>query len=227
MQNLIQDIRFALRGWRRSPGFAAASIATLAIGIGANTAIFSVVSGVLLRPLPFAHPEQLVQVYERQPRTSTVGGFDGPVVYSDFDEWRTKSRLIEGIATYGQSSMNLQLEGDAEQVSVVGADAALLPLLGVPPLMGRMFRENDSPNLAVASYRVWKTHFGAGAAAMGQSIMLDGQPFTLIGVMPEGFQFPYRSTSNDLYIPSGLRLRQTCAPMNLETTPQLTPWWRD
>ena len=200
MHNLIQDVRFALRGWRRSPGFAAAAIATLALGIGANTAIFSVVSGVLLRPLPFAHPEQLVQVYERQPRTSPDGGFDGPVVYADFDEWRSKGRLIAGISAYTHSSMNLQDAGDAEQVSIVGAEASLFHLLGVPPFMGRVFSESEAPNVAIASYRFWKTHFGE-SPALGRTITLDGQPFTLIGVMPEEFQFPYQSTPNDLYLP--------------------------
>src|SRR5438067_9794034 len=98
-ENTIQDLRFALRSWGRAPGFVIAAIATLAIGIGANTAIFSVVSGVLLRPLPFADPQNLVQLYETQPRNSIQMGFDGPVVFLDFEEWRAQSRLLEGIIT--------------------------------------------------------------------------------------------------------------------------------
>src|SRR5712691_3581600 len=87
MESTVQDLRFALRGWRKAPGFAMSVIATLALGIGANTAIFSVVSGVLLRPLPFVHPERLVQLHETQPADSFHGGFDGGVVYGDFEEW--------------------------------------------------------------------------------------------------------------------------------------------
>src|SRR5438105_3104259 len=95
--NTIQDLRFAVRSWGKAPAFAITAIATLAIGIGANIAIFSVVSGVLLRPLPFVHPQTLVQLYETQPRNSSQLGFDGPVVYQDFDQWRTQSRLFEGM----------------------------------------------------------------------------------------------------------------------------------
>src|SRR5438477_8737823 len=108
MENTIQDLRFALRGLSKAPGFALAAIATLGLGIGANTAIFSVVSGVLLRPLPFVHPENLVQLYETQPRNKFQGGFDGTVVYRDFEEWRTHSRLLDGMISYTSSSRNLQ-----------------------------------------------------------------------------------------------------------------------
>src|SRR5437763_16364140 len=104
---MFQDLRFALRGWCRAPGFAIVAIATLALGIGANTAIFSVVSGVLLRPLPFIHPETLVQLYETQPRDRAQGGFDGPVVFGDFEEWRTRSRLLQGMICYMNSGRNL------------------------------------------------------------------------------------------------------------------------
>src|SRR6202011_6122104 len=94
VEHAVQDLRFAMRSWRKAPGFAMAAIATLALGIGANTAIFSVVSGVLLRPLPFVHPERLVQLDETQPRDRFHGGFDGSVVYRDFEQWRTHSRLF-------------------------------------------------------------------------------------------------------------------------------------
>src|SRR5712692_5987752 len=139
MENTIQDLRFALRGWRKAPGFAIAAIATLALGIGANTAIFSVVSGVLLRPLPFVHPESLVQLYETQPRNSIQTGFDGPVVYRDFEEWRTRSRLFEGMITYTNSGRNLQSIGDPEQIATVAAERGLFGLLGVAALAGRTF----------------------------------------------------------------------------------------
>src|SRR3989441_6339763 len=152
MENTIQDLRFALRGLSKAPGFALAAIATLALGIGANTAIFSVVSGVLLRPLPFVHPESLVQLYETQPRDRFQGGFDGPVVYRDFEEWRTQSRLFEAMVSYTTSSRNLQGVGEPEQVATVAAERGLFSLLGVAALTGRTFGEGDPPNVVVASY---------------------------------------------------------------------------
>src|SRR6266851_7152302 len=199
LDDTIQDLRFALRGWGKAPCFATPVIATLALGIGANTAIFSVVSGVLLRPLPFVHPERLVQLYETQPRDRFHGGFDGAVVYGDFEEWRTHSSLFEGMITYMNSGRNLQGVGEPEQVATVAAEHGLFSLLGVAALMGRTFGEGDPLNVVVASYGFWKRHFGGDRLAIGRSMMLDGQPFTLIGVMPEGFQFPYRSSSTDLY----------------------------
>lgn len=200
-ENTIQDLRFALRGWGRAPGFALAAIATLALGIGANTAIFSVVSGVLLRPLPFVNSERLVQVYETQPRDRFHMGFDGPVVYQDFDEWRTQSRLFEGMITYTNSSRNLQGLGEPEQVATVAAERGLFGLLGVAALAGRTFGEGDPLNVVVASYGFWKGHFGGDRSAIGRSITLDEHPFTLIAVMPEGFEFPYRSPRTDLWVP--------------------------
>jgi predicted permease len=199
MESTIQDLRFALRGWGKAPGFIVAVIATLALGIGANTAIFSVVSGVLLRPLPFVHPERLVQLDETQPRDSFHGGFDGGVVFGDFEQWRTQSLLFEGKISYTNSSRNFQDAGETEQVAIVAADHGLFSLLGVAALTGRTFGEGDPLNVVVASYGFWKGHFGADRSVIGRSITLDGQPFTLIGVMPERFQFPYRSSSSGLY----------------------------
>src|SRR5258707_2838333 len=107
-EDTIQDLRFALRTWGKAPAFTMAAIATLVIGIGANTAIFSVVSGVLLRPLPFIDPRNLVQLYETQPRNGRQLGFDGPVVFQDFEQWRTRSRLLEEVVTYDGSARNFQ-----------------------------------------------------------------------------------------------------------------------
>src|SRR5580704_19050512 len=163
-ENTIQDLRFALRCWAKTPAFAIAAIGTLAIGIGANTAIFSVVSGALLRPLPFAEPRTLVQLYEMQPRNSATMGFDGPVVFRDFDEWRTKSRVFQGMVAYSISARNFQAAGEPEQAATVSAERGLFGLLGVRALMGRTFGEGDPLNVAVASYGFWKAHWGDRSA---------------------------------------------------------------
>jgi hypothetical protein len=206
-KNTIQDLRFALRSWAKTPAYAIASMGTLAIGIGANTAIFSVVSGVLLRPLPFAAPESLVQVYETQPGTRSGVGFDGPVVFQDFDEWRTQSRLLQGIVTYSNSARNFQGAGDLEQVTTISAERGLFELLGASAAIGRAFGKDDPLNVAVASYGFWRSHFDGNPSAIGRTLTLDGQPFTLIGVMPELFQFPYTSSTQDLWVPWRWRRR--------------------
>lgn len=202
MGTTLQDLRFALRGWAKAPGFTIAVIATLALGIGANTAIFSVVSGVLLRPLPFAAADRLVQITETQPRDGDQGGFDGAVVYRDFEQWRTTSNLLDGLAAYSKSSGNLQGIGEPEQASTVAAEPGLFRLLGVEPLLGRAFSEDDPLNVAVASYDTWRRHFAGDPSVVGRRVTLDGQQFTLIGVMPEGFQFPYASSAADLAVSS-------------------------
>jgi putative ABC transport system permease protein len=200
-ENIVQDLRFALRGWARTPAFAIAAIATLAIGIGDNTAIFTVVSGVLVRPLPFADPQTLVQIYETQARTTATVGFDGPVVFQDFSEWRTQSRLLQGMVTYSNSTRNFQAGEHLEQLAVTSAERGLFGVLGVSALMGRTFGQDDALNVAVASYGFWRTYLGGYPSAIGRTIILDGQPFALIGVMPKTFQFPYSSSIEKLWIP--------------------------
>ncbi len=198
----IQDLRFALRSWSRTPAFTLAAIATLAIGIGANTAIFSVISGVLLRPLPFLEPQNLVQVYETQPRSSKGVGFDGSVIFGDFDQWRTRSRLLDGIATYSDSARNLQGIGEPQLVSTVAAEPQLFPLLGIPPVLGRTFTAADPPEAVVISYAFWQDLWNADRAALGREITLDGQSFRVIGVMPAGFQIPYGPEVRRVWMPS-------------------------
>jgi predicted permease len=201
LYDLAQDLRFALRSSRQNPAYTIAAISTLAIGIGANTAIFSIVSGVLLRPLPFARPDQLVALYETQPRTGATLGFDGPIVFQDFDEWRSRGRLLAGMAAYSTSARNLQAAGLLEQVTTISAERGLFGLLGVAPLLGRTFRQDDPLHVAVASYGFWKTYLAGDPSAVGRPITLDGEEFPLIGVMPEAFQFPYSSTTRQLWLP--------------------------
>jgi putative ABC transport system permease protein len=193
---IFQDIRFALRTLRRSPGFALTAVCTLALGIGANTAIFSVISGVLLRPLPFSDPGRLVQLNQTDARNGT-----GPVTYSHLEDWRTRATSFEGMVAYGNISKNLQGVEEPERLAAVWAERGLFRLLGVQPIVGRTFREDDPANVAVISARLWWRRFDGDPSCIGRKIMLDGEPYTVIGVMSDDFQFPYRVSRSDLWIP--------------------------
>ena len=193
-----QDLVFALRSWTKAPTFALAAVGTLAIGIGAAATIVTVANGVLLRPLPFINPEQLVQINETQPRTASSLGFDGPIVFQDFQQWRAHSALVDRFVTYGRSRKNVRGAREVEAVATVATEYELFSVLGVAPALGRTFDASDGPNVAVASYDLWRAQFNSDPAAIGQSISIDGQPFTLVGVMPDGFQFPYRAASMGL-----------------------------
>jgi predicted permease len=201
LESIAQDLRFALRGWAKTPGFAMAAVATLALGIGANTAVFSVISGVLLRPLPYADPGRLVQVNEIQARTAGNVTTAGPVWPEDFLEFRAHSRLFDGFVTYFVSGGNLLGMGDPEQLTTLSTQRGLFSFLGAAPAAGRTLAPDDPPNVAVASYAFAQAHFGGAAAAVGRTLNFDGRTLTVIGVMPAAFQFPYRATGIDLWIP--------------------------
>jgi putative ABC transport system permease protein len=192
---IFQDVRFALTMLRRTPAFALAAVGTLALGMGANTAIFSVVSGVLLRPLPFAHPDRLMQLNER-----SADGI-GAVTFASFQAWRSQSKSFEDIVSYYVASKSLQGIDEPERISTVAADRGLFHMLGVEPIAGRTFRIDDPHDVIVLGAGLWKRRFGGDPSLIGRKITLDGEGFTVIGVMPEAFQFPYRSASNELWIP--------------------------
>jgi len=196
VETVLQDIRFALRMVRRSPGFVVAAIVTLALGIGANTAIFSVVSGVLLSPLPFLHPDRLMQLNEVDARNGS-----GAVVYRDLVQWRKQSTSFESMAAYANMSRNLTGVGEPERLAAVWSERGLFRLLGVEPIAGRTFRDDDPPGVVVLSAGLWKRRFGGDPGWIGRKITLDREPYTVIGVMPEEFQFPYRAARTDVWIP--------------------------
>ena len=187
----LQDIRFALRTVRKSPGFAITAICTLAMGIGANTAIFSVVSGVLLRPLPFRDPDRLVQVNEKK----TVPPFEiGTVAYPDLEDFRKQSTSFQAMVAYNTGSKNVQNAADRARIVTTAAERGLFRMLGVEPIAGRTFRDDDPPNVVVIGAGFWERHFAGDPLLIGKKITLDGEGFTVIGVMPEGFQFPYQAS---------------------------------
>jgi len=186
----LQDVRFALRLLAKRPGFAAVAILTLALGVGASTSIFSVVEAVLLRPLPFAAPQRLVQL--------TIRGQDGqtyPLPDTDFIAWREQNDAFSSLAVYdGGQGLALTGEGDAERVIVSNVTDRFFATLGVAPLLGRTFGEGeDKPGAAksiVLSHAFWQRHFHGDSGAIGRQVLLDGVSHTIAGVMPASFAFP-------------------------------------
>ncbi len=194
MGNLAQDIRYGWRALRKSPGFTAVAVLVLALGIGANTAIFSVVNAVLLRPLPFDQPDRLVSLYHLPPQSSFPGIPIFSVSAANFLDWRAQARSFEGMSAYGFGRYVLTGQGEAEAVRTVAVTHGFFSILHAQPLLGRVFVEGeDQPGRdheVVLSYELWKTHFGANPAIVGQNIQLNHEAYTVIGVMPPGFEFP-------------------------------------
>jgi predicted permease len=189
---LFRDIQFAFRTLRKNPGFALAAILALALGIGANSAMFSVIDGVLLRPLPFPEPERLVNVWESALKRNIPKMVAPPGNYYD---WRKQNQVFSSMGAYQGSTFNLAATG-SEPERYVGAicDPGFFSVLGVKALLGRTIAESeDAPGgdgVVVLGYGVWRQRFGADSAIVGRSLNLDGRARTVIGVMPESFQFP-------------------------------------
>jgi len=201
MDILIQDLRLALRALRRTPGFTLIAILCLALGTGATTAIYTVVSAVLLHPLPYVQPEQLVRVYEGQ---TTNEGFYGSVSPANFLDWQRQNTVFEQLVAYENRSVNLQGRGTPERLSAVAATGNVFQMLRVGAQTGRTFTPDEArpgaSRVAVLSDGAWRTRFGADASIVGRTITLDGEQYTIIGVMPPGFSFPATSTV-DIWLP--------------------------
>ncbi|HTU34195.1 MAG TPA: ABC transporter permease [Candidatus Acidoferrum sp.] len=196
LETCWQDLCYGLRQLRRNPGFTAVAVLTLALGIGANTAIFSVVNGVLLRPLPYANPDRLVSVQE------TGRGSGNPASYPDFFDWQSQNHVFSNMASYHGNEFTLTGAGEPAHVLAVVASADLFKVLQANPLLGRTFEPQDDKrghDVAVLSYSLWRGTFHESPGILGQSITLNNERFTVIGVMPEGFQFPPESRE-DLWI---------------------------
>jgi putative ABC transport system permease protein len=189
---MLQDLRYGLRTLRKSPGFILTVICTLALGMGANTAIFSLISGVLLRPLPFVDSDRLVQLNEFDLQNGI-----GAVSYADLEAWRTQSSSFDGMIAYGNISKDLQSADNPERIATLRSEPGLFRLLGVQPMIGRAFRDDDQPDVVVLSAGFWRRRFNSDPSCIGRKITLDGEPYTVIGVMPERFHFPYRGSFTD------------------------------
>ncbi len=202
MDTLLKDVRYALRTLRQSPGFTLVAILTLALGIGANTAMFSVVTAVLLRPLPFPEPDRIVAI-------STVSENGRPTAESfpDFADFRERNRSFEHIAAYDTNSLTLTGAGEPMHVEANVVTSGFFESLGMQPKMGRTFRldeEHAGNHVAILSDRMWHAQFHADPNILGKNINLGGRPYTVIGVMPEGFEFPITSTPRELWISSAI-----------------------
>ena len=196
MESLLQDLRFALRQLHRNPGFTAVAILTLALGIGANTTIFSVVNAALLRPLPFANPSSLVMVWGNDPAD---GILRFPVSGPDYLDWEEQNRCFSGMAAFSERSMVLTGGIQPEQVGIDEVSPDFFSVLGVAPMLGRGFSKGeDQPgksNVAVLSYGLWESEFGGDPAAVGKTIQLNGRPVTVVGVAGPDFDFYVREHS--------------------------------
>jgi putative ABC transport system permease protein len=235
IRDLRQDIGYGARTLRKNPGFTKVAVLTLALGIGANTAIFSVVEAVLLRPLPFKDPSQLVVLTEYNPGKVEMTG----VPYPDYVEWRNQNRVFEETAAYfhinASNDMVLGGTGSVERVQFSIVTNSFFSILGVQPARGRGFlaaeEQPGGGKVFLASDALWRRSFGADPAAVGRTFLLDGESYTLAGVMPAGFQFPL---GRDVWVPIGVlgergihdrvshpyrvlgRLRQGVVPQNVQ-----------
>ncbi|MGH9937132.1 MAG: ABC transporter permease, partial [Blastocatellia bacterium] len=187
---MIQDLRYGARMLMKKPGFTLIAILTMALGIGATTAIFSVVNGVLLKPLPYPQPEDLVAV-----RFKSDGlGIDGMAISpSHYFIFRERSGAFQDIGVYDFYSANVTGLGEPELVPARRLTDGLLPMLGVTPLLGRSFtRADDSPDsveTVILTYGYWSRKFGGAPSVIGRTIEVDGKPHAIIGVLPESFRF--------------------------------------
>jgi predicted permease len=202
IETLWQDVRFALRMLRKSPGFTLVALLTLAVGIGANTAIFSVVYAVLLKPLPFPNPTQLVSVFEANPQKGiAVDAFS----YPNFLECRDHNGVFSQMAGYNAHDLTLTGAGEPATVHTIVVTPQLFSMLRAKPLMGRTLLPDDGKRgaapVVILSEDLWRSRFGANPNIIGKPITLDQRSFTAIGVMPASFRFPLDAASGDVWIP--------------------------
>jgi len=191
----MNDLKFAFRQLVKNPGFTAVAVLTLALGIGANTAIFSFVNAVLLRPLPYRDPDRLIMVFETR---ATDGSSKEPVAAPMLGEWRRQSSMFEGLAARGGDSFNLSGRGPAEALTGTRVSANMFSLFGLRPELGRDFLPEEETygkhRVVLLSHELWQRRFGGDASIIGQSIVLNAEPSTVIGVMPPRTIFPEAGT---------------------------------
>jgi putative ABC transport system permease protein len=201
MENFWQDIRYGIRMLLKAPSFSIVATIALALGIGANTAIFSVVNAVLLRPLPFSNSEQLMNVWETDP---TRGYQRGSASYPNFVDWREQNHVFEHMASYHTNDFIMTGRGESTRLQGAVVNADLLPLLGVAPAIGRGFLpDEDKPGergrVVLLSQQLFQKRFNSDPNVVNQSMVLDGKTYTIVGVMPSAFQFPIQNEPVELW----------------------------
>jgi putative ABC transport system permease protein len=202
MNTLMQDLRYAVRMLFKAPGFTAVALLTLALGIGANTAIFSVIESVLLRPLPYDHPQQLIEIWDTYPPTVPLAGLSP----GDFHDWQKQSTTVSGMAAYSwyESGANLTGDENPQRVKLNYATSTLFPMLGVKPVVGHFFLPDEdragSAPVVILSHRFWQSRFGEDPGVVGRAVTLDGLRYTVVGVLPASAGL---LDSSDLWLPLG------------------------
>ena len=202
MDRLRHDLRFAMRGLLRRPGFTAVVVLTLALGVGANSAIFSVVNGVLLRPLPYQRPGEVATLWDRWP-----GNPQGELSQPEYWDLKEQNRSFSRLAVYAGGSLTLTRSGEPERLRAGFMSGDALPLLGVAPARGRAFTTDDdrpgAPRVVLLGDGLWRRRFGGDPAIVGRTVVLDDQPATVVGVMPAGFQLPthYAGPGMEIWAP--------------------------
>ncbi len=200
---MVNDLRYAFRSLKRSPGFAVVAVVTLALGIGANTAIFSVLNGVLLKPLPFDEADRLVLVSMTRP---AFGEYRRPFSYPDFADLQERSRSFDGMAAWALGRFNFT-SGEPELLHYGVVTSRFFSVLRVQPTLGRDFRAEDdrpgAPAVAIISHGLWQRRLGGDSAVVGRSIQLNGRSFEVVGIMPSGFRFLTFRKDTDVWLPLG------------------------
>ena len=226
VDGVSNDLRYAARVLRRSPSFTAIAILTLALGIGANTVMFSVVNAVLLRPLPYQEADRLAMLWTDDPKRDIR---EEATSYPTFLDWRSQSRTFVDMAICSRGNPVILTGGDdLERVMGEAVSANLFPLLGVTPILGRSFSHDEEQlreRVVVLSYGLWQRRFGASGDAIDKTLEIDGQRFRVIGVMPAGFYFPTKDVQ--LWQPATLvGLTLTPAVRDRIWTGRFSDWWR-
>ena len=200
MRAILKDIRYAIRLTLRQPGVTIVAVLTLALGIGANSAIFSAVDAVLLQPLPYGEPEGLVKIWEKRPRE---GVFDNVVAPADFVDWTRMNGAFEAIAAFTQTTLDLTGTGEPVRLSAAAVSTPFFDILRVSPALGRTFRPEEANTgqhrVVVLTHGLWERRFGSNAGIVGQKIVLNDIPHDVVGVLPRSFEFPDRTI--ELWIP--------------------------
>ena len=206
LESLLQDLRYGLRMLGKNPGFTAVAVLTLALGIGANTAVFSLINTILLRPLPYRTPSELAVVSETVPQMG--GDLEVGMAAGEYLDYRDRNRSFVQTGAYEDAGFNLTGEGNPLRIHAAAVTASAFQLLGVSPRLGRVFTAEEEQNggaaVAVLSYSLWQRHYGGDAGILGKTIKLDEKPYLVLGVMPPSFHFPDGaplSERPDLWVP--------------------------